>query len=152
MFPMSLSLSTRDLAKARAREIRADLAKAGTPISHSEALEWVAKELGYRDWNTASARLSNMPEVVLQVGDQVAGRYLKQAFDGRVLAVREMAGGTAFEVTLEFDEPVDVVEFDSFSNFRQRITTTVSSGGVSFSKTSDGVPHLTVERTSIGLV
>ncbi|HAE26471.1 MULTISPECIES: glyoxalase superfamily protein [Hyphomonas] len=149
---MSLSLSTRDLAKARAREIRADLAKAGTPISHSEALEWVAKELGYRDWNTASARLSNMPEVVLQVGDQVAGRYLKQAFDGRVLAVREMAGGTAFEVTLEFDEPVDVVEFDSFSNFRQRITTTVSSGGVSFSKTSDGVPHLTVERTSIGLV
>ncbi|KCZ85659.1 hypothetical protein HAD_08240 [Hyphomonas adhaerens MHS-3] len=152
MFPMSLSLSTRDQAKARAREIRADLAKAGTPISHSEALEWVAKELGYRDWNTASARLSNMPEVVLQVGDQVAGRYLKQAFDGRVLAVREMAGGTAFEVTLEFDEPVDVVEFDSFSNFRQRITTTVSSGGVSFSKTSDGVPHLTVERTSIGLV
>ncbi|WP_035571901.1 glyoxalase superfamily protein [Hyphomonas adhaerens] len=149
---MSLSLSTRDQAKARAREIRADLAKAGTPISHSEALEWVAKELGYRDWNTASARLSNMPEVVLQVGDQVAGRYLKQAFDGRVLAVREMAGGTAFEVTLEFDEPVDVVEFDSFSNFRQRITTTVSSGGVSFSKTSDGVPHLTVERTSIGLV
>ena len=149
---MSLSLSTRDQAKARAREIRADLAKAGTPISHSEALEWVAKELGYRDWNTASARLSNMPEVVLQVGDQVAGRYLKQAFDGRVLAVRGMAGGTAFEVTLEFDEPVDVVEFDSFSNFRQRITTTVSSGGVSFSKTSDGVPHLTVERTSIGLV
>lgn len=149
---MSLSLSTRDQAKARAREIRADLAKAGTPVSHSEALEWVAKELGYRDWNTASARLSNMPEVVLQVGDQVAGRYLKQAFDGRVLAVREMAGGTAFEVTLEFDEPVDVVEFDSFSNFRQRITTTVSSGGVSFSKTSDGVPHLTVERTSIGLV
>ncbi len=149
---MSLSLSTRDQAKARAREIRADLAKAGTPISHSEALEWVAKELGYRDWNTASARLSNMPEVVLQVGDQVAGRYLKQAFDGRVLAVREMAGGTAFEVTLEFDEPIDVVEFDSFSNFRQRITTTVSSGGVSFAKTSDGVPHLTVERTSIGLV
>ena len=149
---MSLSLSTRDQAKARAREIRADLAKAGTPISHSEALEWVAKELGYRDWNTASARLSNMPEVVLQVGDQVAGPFLKQAFDGRVLAVREMAGGTAFEVTLEFDEPVDVVEFDSFSNFRQRITTTVSSGGVSFSKTSDGVPHLTVERTSIGLV
>lgn len=149
---MSLSLSTRDQAKAHAREIRADLAKAGTPISHSEALEWVAKELGYRDWNTASARLSNMPEVVLQVGDQVAGRYLKQAFDGRVLAVREMAGGTAFEVTLEFDEPIDVVEFDSFSNFRQRITTTVSSGGVSFAKTSDGVPHLTVERTSIGLV
>jgi uncharacterized protein (DUF1330 family) len=129
MIPMSyLSISNRDQAKARARELRAELAAAGTPISHSEALECVAKELGYRDWNTASARLSNMPEVVLQVGDQVAGRYLKQAFDGRVLAVREMAGGTAFEVTLEFDEPVDVVEFESFSNFRQRITMTISSG------------------------
>ena len=116
------------------------------------ALEHVAKELGYRDWNTASARLSNEPEVVLQVGDQVAGRYLKQAFDGRVLAVREMAGGSAFEVTLEFDAPVDVVEFESFSAFRKRVTATVSSAGVSFSKTSDGVPHLVVERTSIGLV
>jgi hypothetical protein len=153
MIPMSyLSISNRDQAKARARELRAELAAAGTPVSHSEALECVAKELGYRDWNTASARLSNMPEVVLQVGDQVAGRYLKQAFDGRVLAVREMAGGTAFEVTLEFDEPVDVVEFESFSNFRQRITMTISPAGVSFTKTSDGVPHLVVERTSIGLV
>lgn len=148
----NLSISNRDQAKARAREIRAELASAGTSISHSEALEWVAKELGFRNWNTASARLSNMPEVVLQVGDQVAGRYLKQDFEGRVLAVREMAGGSAFEVTLEFDEPVDVVEFDSFSAFRKRVTATVSSGGVSFSKTSDGVPHLTVERTSIGLV
>jgi hypothetical protein len=63
-----------------------------------------------------------------------------------------MADGTAFEVTLEFDEPVDVVEFESFSNFRQRITMTISSAGVSFAKTSDGVPHLVVERTSIGLV
>jgi hypothetical protein len=153
MIPMSyLSISNRDQAKARARELRAELAAAGTPVSHSEALECVAKELGYRDWNTASARLSNMPEVALQVGEQVAGRYLKQAFDGRVLAVREMAGGTAFEVTLEFDEPVDVVEFESFSAFRKRVTATVSSAGVSFSRTSDGVPHLVVERTSIGLV
>ena len=48
-----LSISNRDQAKARARELRAELAAAGTPISHSEALECVAKELGYRDWNTA---------------------------------------------------------------------------------------------------
>ena len=147
-----ISISNRDQAKAWAREIRAEQALAGTPISHSEALERVAQALGYRDWNTASARLSNEPEVPLQVGDQVAGRYLKQPFAGRVLAVREMAGGTAFEVTLEFDEPVDVVEFESFSNFRSRVTTTVSSGGVSYTKTGDGVPHLVVERTSAGLI
>jgi len=149
---MSLSISNRDQAKARAREIRAELALAGTPISHSASLERVAQELGYRDWNTASARLSNEPEVALQVGDRVAGRYLKKPFAGRVLAVREMAGGSAFEISLEFDEPVDVVEFDSFSAFRRRINATVSPSGVSFSKTSDGVPHLVVERTSAGLV
>ena len=149
---MSLSISNRDQAKAWARELRAELALAGTPISHAEALERVAHELGYRDWNTASARLSNEPEIPLMVGDQVAGRYLKKPFTGRVLAVSELAGGTAFDVTLEFDEPVDVVEFDSFSAFRRRINATVSSGGVSFAKTSDGVPHLVVERTSLGLV
>ena len=147
-----MTILTRDQAKARARELRAELALAGTPISHSEALERVAQELGYRDWNTASARLSNLPDVPLQVGDEVAGSYLKKPFTGRVLAVSELAGGTAFDVTLEFDEPVDVVEFDSFSAFRRRINATVSSGGVSFAKTSDGVPHLVVERTSLGLV
>ena len=147
-----MSISNRDQAKAWAREIRAEQALAGTPISHAQALERVAEALGYRDWNTASAQLSNEPEVPLQVGDQVAGRYLKQPFAGRVLAVRELAGGTAFEITLQFDEPVDVVEFESFSAFRHRINATVSSGGVSFTKTSDGVPHLVVERTSLGLI
>ena len=147
-----ISISNRDQAKAWAREMRAELALAGTPITHAEALERVAQALGYRDWNTASAQLSNEPEVPLQVGDRVAGRYLKQAFEGRVLSVRELAGGTAFEVTLEFDTPVDVVEFDSFSAFRHRINATVSSGGVSFAKTGDGVPHLVVERTSLGLI
>jgi hypothetical protein len=137
---------TRDQAKARARELRAELAATGTQVSHAEALERVAAELGYRDWNTASARLSNEPEVPLQVGDRVAGRYLKQAFAGRVLGVREVSGGAAFEVTIRFDEAVDVVEFESFSNFRTQVRIVVSAGGVSPLKTSDGVPHMVVER------
>ncbi len=149
---MPITMNNREQAKARARELRAELAAAGTPVSHSEALERVAAELGYRDWNTASARLSNEPEIPLQVGDRVGGTYLKQSFNGRVLAVRELAGGSAFEVTIDFDEPVDVVEFDSFSAFRKRVKATVSPGGISFAKTSDGVPHMVVERTSTGLV
>ena len=55
----------------------------------------MAAELGYRHWNIASARLSNEPEVPLQVGDLMAGRYLKQPFTGRVPGVRELAGGAA---------------------------------------------------------
>ena len=139
-------LATRDQAKQRAHDLRAASAKAGAPISLAAALEKVAAELGYRDWNTASARLSNKPLRPLQVGDRVAGRYLKQPFAGRVLAVREMAGGGAFEVTLHFDEPVDVVEFESFSALRQRVNATVSADGVSWSRTSDGEPHLVVGR------
>lgn len=139
--------ATRDQAKRRAHALRDEAAGRGAPISLAAALERVARDLGYRDWNTASARLSNAPPVPLQVGDRVAGRYLKQPFEGRVLAVREFAGGGAFEVTLHFDEAVDVVEFESFSNFRQRVDATISSDGVSWSKTSDGQPHLVVARS-----
>lgn len=138
--------ATRDQAKQRAHALRSESAARGAPISLAAALEKVASELGYRDWNTASARLSNEPPRPLQVGDRVGGRYLKQPFEGRVLAVREMAGGGAFEVTLQFDEPVDVVEFESFSALRQRVNATISADGVSWSRTSDGQPHLIVER------
>jgi hypothetical protein len=138
--------STRDQAKQRAHAIRRDAADNGVTITLAAALEKVAVELGYRDWNTASARLSNEPDRPLQVGDRVGGRYLKQPFAGRVLAVREMSGGTGFQVTIMFDQPVDVVAFESFSNYRQRIDATISPDGVSWSKTSDGQPHLVVAR------
>lgn len=149
---MTSLITSRAQAKARARELRAACAARGNPISHSESLERVAAELGYRDWNTASALLSNEPDVPLQVGDEVAGRYLKQPFKGRVLSVREIGDGAAFELTIRFDAPVDVVEFDSFSNLRTQVNVTVSAGGVSAFRTSDGVPHMVVERTSAGIV
>ncbi|MBL8575822.1 MAG: hypothetical protein JNK47_01225 [Mesorhizobium sp.] len=138
--------ATREQAKQRAQAIRADHAARNAAISHSAALEKVAMELGYRDWNTASARLSNLPEVPLQVGDRVAGTYLKMPFAGRVLGVREVYGGGSYEITLQFDTPVDVVSFDSFSAFRSRVTATIGSDGVSTAKTSDGHPHMRVTR------
>lgn len=149
---MTSQIRNREQAKARARELRAARAASGDPISHSASLQLVAAELGYRDWNTASARLSNEPEVPLQVGDAVAGRYLKQPFSGRVRAVKEIGGGAAFELVIDFDTPVDVVEFDSFSNFRTQVRVTVSAGGVTAAKTSDGVPHMVVERSGGGIV
>ncbi|MBA4226685.1 MAG: hypothetical protein C0456_08630 [Hyphomonas sp.] len=149
---MSSPITNRAQAKARARALRAELAGSGTPVSHSHALELVARDLGYRDWNTASARLSNEPEAPLQVGDLVSGRYLKQPFSGRVLGVRELHDGAAFEVTIHFDEAVDVVAFDSFSNLRTRVTITVSAAGVSQARTSDGAPHMIVERTGAGII
>lgn len=142
--PSTDYLTPRARAKARAKLIRLECAERGERIHHGEALERVAKELGYRDWNTASARLSNAPELNLNIGDIVSGRYLKQPFVGRVVALRELHGGAGYHVELQFDEAVDVVEFESFSNNRQRVQAMVNEAGVSWAKTSDGEPHLVV--------
>ena len=131
-------------AKQRAKIMRKDLFSRGIKISYGQALERVAAEIGYRDWNTAVARLSNEPPFSIQVGDTVSGAYLRQNFTGQVLAVREIGGGSHYEVTLHFDEPVDVVTFDSFSAFRQRVNVTVDDTGVSPAKTSDGEPHMVI--------
>ena len=58
---MSYSLDTPSVStlKSEARALREVRAKAGTPIGHSAALEEVARQHGYRDWNTAAAA---MPE------------------------------------------------------------------------------------------
>lgn len=149
---MTQTIFTRDHAKARAKEIRAEFASSGNKITHSQSLEKVAQESGFVDWNTMSARLGNAPELTLNIGDLVGGHYLKQPFEGRVIAIRQLDGGSALEITLDFDEPVDVVTFDSFSAFRKRVNATISSSGVSFAKTSDGIPQMVIERVGNMLV
>ena len=140
---------TRVQAKARARQLKSESAE---PLSLSAALEIVAKEMGFRDWNTASARLSNAPESHWQVGERVSGHYLKRAFSGRIHGVRELNAGSGYEVTIQFDAPVDVVDWESFSAFRQRVKAFVSPEGISWAKTSDGVPHLIVAPESALIV
>lgn len=44
-------------AKQMAKQLRTSLEAREQQISHSAALELVAQQLGYKDWNTASARL-----------------------------------------------------------------------------------------------
>lgn len=146
---MTSPLETREQAKARAKALRAELARGGIEISHSAALERVAVAEGHASWNALSARLANEPEVPLQLGDRVAGSYLKQGFAGTVIGVHQVANGGAYDITIEFDEPVDVVTFESFSAYRRRVNARISAGGVSFSKTSDGVPHMVVSRDTI---
>ncbi|WOI53778.1 glyoxalase superfamily protein [Parvularcula sp. LCG005] len=141
-------IRTRDQAKARARLLRSEYAALNRPMSYSTALELIAKEQGYASWNVLSARLSNEPEVPLQVGDRVHGQFLKQVFDGAVIAVQKISSHSALDITIEFDEPVDVVTFKGFSNHRRRISARIGAGGVSFTRTSDGVPHLVVARDS----
>lgn len=140
-------LTTSDL-KSEARNWRAEQAEAGHPVTHSQALEMVSRFHGFRDWNTASAVLPVTRGPAFAVGQRVRGTYLKQAFEGTILAVAALGSGEMFRLSVQFDEPVDVVEFESFSAFRQRVVATVNREGVSPSRTSDGAPHMAIAALS----
>ena len=131
--------------KNQAKRLRARLAGEGTRISHSQALELVAQQHGARDWNTLHALASrpgnNRP---LAVGDRVSGRYLGQPFSGHVHGLSQAGQAGHQHITLHFDEPVDVVTFDSFSAFRQRVSALVGPDGQSPQRTSDGRPQMVV--------
>jgi len=133
--------SIEDL-KAQAKRLRTTLADAGQAISHSQSLELLAKQLGYRDWNTLHGSLGNQrPGAPIAVGDEVAGTYLGQAFRAEVLGV-SAHGPDHYRITLDLAEAVDVVKFDSFSALRSRVSATIDRKGVSPQKTSDGEPQL----------
>ncbi|RKR04027.1 glyoxalase superfamily protein [Maricaulis maris] len=134
---------SRDALKAQAKRLRKALEAEGNFVSHSEALELLARQMGYRDWNTLSAAAGNRPDTPLAVGGRVSGHYLGQAFQADIIGLQSIAGGAGgWRVSLALDEAVDVVKFDSFSAFRQRINGTIGRDGRSVAHTSDGTPHL----------
>ena len=82
----------------------------------------------------------------------MSGLYLKKPFTGKLLSVRSLNAGGAFEIAVHFDDPVDVVDWESFSALRQRVKATVSANGVSWTKTSDGEPHMRLEVKATSIV
>lgn len=132
--------------KAEARRLRDSLASGGNPVSHSRSLELVARQKGYRDWNTAHAAIGNRPSrPPVEIGRKVTGTYLGQHFTGRVLGIQGQLQPDRFRLTLQLDEPVDVVTFDSFSSYRHRLTATINADGRTSEKTSNGQPHLVLD-------
>lgn len=116
-------------------------------MTHGTALELLAQQYGVRDWNTLSAlsARNDIPAPAFAVGDRVKGRYLNQPFEGKILALSSLAGGELQKITIDFDEPVDIVTFESFSAYRRRINAQVDRDGVSPRKTSNGLPHLVLD-------
>lgn len=135
-----LTLSTVKLA---AKSLRAKFDTDGTPITHSKALELIARQHGYRDWNALSAA-AGKDGLGKNIGDRVRGYYFGQPFEAEILSMKTVGRGWT-RLTLELDTPIDVVTFDSFSNFRKRVSGVVGSQGISREKTSDGCPHLKLE-------
>lgn len=129
-------------AKSQAKALRESLAAQGTDITHARALELVAHQNGARDWNTLQAKLSQAEPQPFNLNDQVRGHYLGQAFIGQIVALSKAGQNT--QVSLQLNEPVDTVQFESFSNMRSHIRGVVGPDGRSPRKTSDGTPHLVI--------
>jgi len=142
----SVSLPSIDTLKDEARRLRAEHDASGAPVSHSRSLELLAHQYGFKDWNTLHAAATGNPPPPVSVGDTVRGTYLGQPFIGEVLDLEALTQPGRFRVTLHFEEPVDVVTFDSFSSFRQRVTCTIDRSGKTAETTSDGRPQMHLER------
>lgn len=144
---MSYALDTPSIQslKSEAKALREERAKAGTPLTHGAALEAIARQHGYRDWNTASAALPDRIAIPVQVGQRVEGSYLGRPFTGLVVAMKLLADMRHYEVTVAFDRPVNVSRFD-WPIERRRVTATVGLDGVSPAHTSDGEPHMRLRR------
>lgn len=141
---MTMSLPSITEAKAQARNLRQDLSRQGTEIGHARSLELVARQYGFRDWNAFHAAMGNRPPAGWTPGGRVKGTYLSQPFTATVIAATMLRPGW-FRLSLELDQPVDVVQFDSFSNYRKRVQCVVGPAGTTREKTSDGLPHVVLE-------
>lgn len=134
------------MLKGQAKRLRAELAAEGEPITHSKSLELLAHRYGFKDWNTLHAAAGNgPPPCPVTLGSKVSGTYLGQVFEGDVIGVQTLTTPDRFRITLRFDQPVDVVRFNSFSNMRQRVSCIVDHAGKTIEKTSDGRPHMQLE-------
>jgi len=132
--------------KAQAKRLRTALADKGQQLSHSQALELLSAQYGFKDWNTAHAVASRPNQMVFAVGDRVSGTYMKQPFDGEILSIARVGAAGQYRITLRFDQAVDVVTFDSFSAYRSRVTCLIGADGTAMKRTSDGEPYLRLKR------
>src|SRR3569623_1551438 len=140
---MAYSLDTPSIQplKSEAKALREERARDGAPINHGQALEEVSRKHGYRDWNTASAALPERIAIPVQVGQRVQGTYHSRPFTGLVVGMKLMPDMQHYEVTVNFDKPVNVSKF-SWPIERRLVTSTVGLDGISLSRTSDGEPHM----------
>ena len=141
---MKSCLTTVGEAKALAKRLRTDLKDHGRSVTHAQALEIVAHQHGYRDWNTLCAAIGRNEPHTWTPGQRVCGNYLSRPFNGTLVAFQRLRRGW-FRVMIDLDEPVDVVTFASFSNRRKRIRATVGPDGYTSEHTSNGLPHLKLE-------
>jgi len=140
---MTTPLPDRETLKSQAKRLRSDMSAKNTPLTHAQALEAIAHQWGYKDWNTLSALATDHAPQKWQVGQSLSGRYLGHPFTGHVKSASSRANGFV-ALIIRFDAPIDVVKSEGFSALRQQINCVVNSDGVSVQKISDGTPHVEI--------
>jgi hypothetical protein len=60
---------TQKSAKTMAKSLRDSLVDRNVSLSHSACLEIVARQIGFADWNTLSAKLPDQGELEIPLGD-----------------------------------------------------------------------------------
>jgi hypothetical protein len=145
---MSFSLDTvsAQTLKSEAKALRAQRARAGSPMTHSQALEEVARAHGYRDWNTARASVPDRVAVPFQLGQRVTGLYLEQPFAGLLIGVQLLSDMRHYTVTIQFDAPVNVTPNFMFAAYRHRVVATVDVHGRSPALRGNGHPQMVMQR------
>ncbi|NKB50664.1 MAG: hypothetical protein GKR97_00300 [Rhizobiaceae bacterium] len=141
-----LPLPSLPQLKQQAKRLRAQLSVDAQPISHSQSLEMLAHQFGYKNWNVLHAACGNQPPgPPVTLGARVSGQYLGQKFVGEVVAVAALLQEDQYRITVNFEEPVDVVKFVGWSNMRHRVSSQISGQGRSPQKTSDGQPVMQLD-------
>lgn len=136
------SLPSSAALKAQARRLRTKLQASGQDVSHSRSLEIVAALYGFKDWNTLSATAEKEPASHgYNIGQRIAGTYLGAPFKAQIIGVEALPNGYT-RLKMNFDQPVNIIKFKSFSAHRRRIHCIVDKNGMTKSKTSDGIPHV----------
>ncbi len=141
-----LPLPSLQQLKQQAKRLRAQLSVDAQPISHSQSLEMLAYQFGYKNWNVLHAACGNQPPgPPVTLGARVSGQYLGQKFIGEIIAVAALHQEDQYRITVNFEEPVDVVKFEGWSAMRRRVSSQVSGLGRSPQKTSDGQPVMQLD-------
>ena len=136
---------TLSRVKQQAQILRQELSADGINITHSRALECLARMNQYKDWNTFRAKLHDYkPTRKLSEGMRVSASYLGQAVSGKLLEVTPYGTQGFNRIVLELDAPVDVAASEHFSAMRRRLSAELSPEGRTIETTSDGKPHLEI--------
>jgi len=120
---MSLNTLTIESLKLQARRMRDHFAENDMDISYAAALETLAKQHGFKDWNILSATIKKQPkpDICPSLDQKISGTYLGHRFTGDILKMQPSNTQGARRYTIRFDHPIDVVESQHFSSYRQQI-------------------------------